>query len=318
MSEEQKISVIGKIKGAINRLPFNNLVAKVPALAKFSGYVNYAASVLILLIVVVGLSPSTSVKPAVNELKKVNNEAARFWIHMIEENGIDAISDKKSLIGVAVENDNYDLVKACIKSGANVNLRQPSYTPITVAAYRGNTDIVELLIKNKAALIDPTDERRDVVDAAIETLNEDIIKLILPRVPKSEINFLDEQNKRQESYLVGEVIRSSKKLNIFINLINNYGYRTKEHFGNLLDSLRFRQAKDLPELIKAIKNNLSEKRSKTVFKDTITNIENMIDWRYASYGGKFDKTSPEEIEVQKQINELISWLEKEGYERKSK
>ena len=61
MSEEEKESeslgdkaksFAGKAKEIINKLPFNNLAQKVPALAKFAGYANYAFCVLVLLLLV--------------------------------------------------------------------------------------------------------------------------------------------------------------------------------------------------------------------------------------------------------------------------
>lgn len=49
-------SVFEKIKGLINKLPFNNLAAKVPALAKISSYANYAfCALLVLLILVIAI-----------------------------------------------------------------------------------------------------------------------------------------------------------------------------------------------------------------------------------------------------------------------
>ena len=53
-------SVVEKVKEAINKLPFNNLVGKIPALAKFSGYANYAACALAVILVVAVAKPSSS------------------------------------------------------------------------------------------------------------------------------------------------------------------------------------------------------------------------------------------------------------------
>ena len=73
----------------------------------------------------------------------------------IEDNGIDAIYDNTTLLKVAIDSENYDLVKACIKSGANINLQPDEYRtlPIVQAIEKNNAKIVELLIKNKAVLV---------------------------------------------------------------------------------------------------------------------------------------------------------------------
>lgn len=305
-------SVFDKVKCAISKLPFNNLVSKIPVLAKFSGYANYAASAVALLILGIVFSPSNNVKAAVKELKKVNDETARFWITMIKENGIDAIYEKTTLLKVAVDSENYNLVKACIKSGANVNLQPSEWTflPIVKAIYENNAEIVKLLIKNKATLVVPYERRNkgDAVDATLYTLDENIIKLVLTKVPKSELNFLYNQNNRNERiYDSGD----KKRMNTLINLINNYEYKTAYNFDGLLYFIKHAYTKDIPPLIKAIKTTALETYHKEKYKQTA--IYYIEDWRERS---KLDKTSSEEIKVQEQIEELISWLEKQGYERK--
>ncbi len=49
---EKAKSFAGKAKDAINKLPFNTMAQKVPALAKFAAYANYAFCVLVLLLLV--------------------------------------------------------------------------------------------------------------------------------------------------------------------------------------------------------------------------------------------------------------------------
>lgn len=310
---EGTASVIGKIKEVIAKLPFNNLVGKIPALAKFSGYANYAACVLAVLVLGKLLVPSNSVKPAVNELKKINDEHARFWINMIEANGIDAIYDEESLIGVAVKSNNYDLVEACIKSGANINLHQnaaSSYgsTPVVIAVQNDYANIVELLIKNKAVLVEHDHQYYDALHATLSYLDEDIMKLVLPKVPKSEINFLDKNNKREE--LSYQAHSGGKDL---VNMINNYGYKTKENFHVLALSIIYFDDEELPQLIKAIKTTASESyhKKQPYASEFITQVENAWETRMGH-----SENDPAENEKQK--NDLISWLEKQGYGRKAK
>ena len=313
---EGTTSVVGKIKGAIAKLPFNNLVGKIPALAKFSGYANYVACALAVIILGILFAPSNSVKPAVNELKKINNESARFWIRMIEENGIDAISDKETLLTIAVKNDNYDLAEACIKSGANVNLHQDATqyfvgsSPITIAVQNGYSDIAELLIKNKALLVEPDNQYIDAVYETLRNLNEDMMKLILPKVSKSEINFLNEKNKRKEFKYNFNDKDVAKE---FVNLINNYGYKTKDNFSELPYAMRAFEDDEFPQLVKAIKTMASESyyKDKYYAAKFITYVEEA--WNIRK--GRFKDVS---AEVEKQKDDLISWLEKQGYERESK
>ena len=57
----------GKLKGLIDKLPFNGMVAKVPALAKVAGFANYAAcalGVLLLVVVVAVATPDKGGKQA--------------------------------------------------------------------------------------------------------------------------------------------------------------------------------------------------------------------------------------------------------------
>ena len=49
----------GKVEGFIDKLPFNGMAQKVPALAKVAGYANYAACALGILLVVVVVAVAT-------------------------------------------------------------------------------------------------------------------------------------------------------------------------------------------------------------------------------------------------------------------
>lgn len=53
----EKTNFIEKAKGAINKLPFNNLAGKVPALAKVAGYANYAFCALAVVLLVAIFMP---------------------------------------------------------------------------------------------------------------------------------------------------------------------------------------------------------------------------------------------------------------------
>ena len=64
---ERATVIIKKIKESINKLPFNNLFGKIPALSKFSSYANYGFCVLVLMVLSLsigfsGNSGSTNIK----------------------------------------------------------------------------------------------------------------------------------------------------------------------------------------------------------------------------------------------------------------
>lgn len=73
---EKAKSFAGKAKEAIKKLPFNNLAQKVPALAKFAGYANYAACVLALLLVVVILTATGHNKSGSSDHAKLKSVEA--------------------------------------------------------------------------------------------------------------------------------------------------------------------------------------------------------------------------------------------------
>lgn len=98
---------------------------------------------------------SCGVGPAVKELKKINDETARYWIKFIKENGINAIDrDGDVLITWAADVNNTALVKACIKSGAdvNINLNEIRLTPLQYALCNDNPEMIKALVNNKAVL----------------------------------------------------------------------------------------------------------------------------------------------------------------------
>lgn len=323
MSEKAK-SIIGKIKVAIAKLPFGSLVAKVPALAKFSGYANYVACILVLIILGGLIAPSHSVGPAVKELKKINNENARFWIKMIEKNGIDAIYDKETLLTEAIDGNNYNLVAACIKSGANVNLHPSEYSnsPVARAVKNSNEKIVELLIKNKAVLVEQKYMNSDALQYALAMMNMDILKVVMPNISKADIDFTSGDNKRKEIDYLGEYGHDSKVCKSFLALVNDWGYKPKKNFYYLRALIYSVKAEDIPNLIATIKKVAKENFYKEKYgKEVIKGVKYQLDYRKTKLEETYWKKRvevPEEIKkeeekVRKQVEELISWLEKEGY-----
>lgn len=109
---------------------------------------------LVLLVALSFIITSCGVGPAVKELKKYNTPTSRYWIDFIKKNGINAIdSDGDLLLVAATLENNFPLVKACIKSGADVNRYVKGYYPAIYYAVRDDySDIARLLVKNKAVV----------------------------------------------------------------------------------------------------------------------------------------------------------------------
>ena len=186
MAEEAK-SVVGKIKDAINKLPFENLAKKVPALAKFAGYANYAFCALVLVVIgAIASGGGSGVQPAVNELKKINDQPSRYWIKFITENGINAIDgDGDILLVEAAKSNNLPLVKACVKSGADVNLYVKGKAPaVSYAVQNNNLEMLKYLIQENAVIYG---ENIDAVYIAckLPPRDDEIYKILIENYPKS-------------------------------------------------------------------------------------------------------------------------------------
>ena len=148
--------------------------------------------ILLIAIATSFIATSCGVGPAVKELKKYNNPASRYWIDFIKENGINAIDDDGDiLLLTAVIENNLPLAKACIKSGANVNLYVNIKDPALVYAVRnGNPDMIRLLIKNKAVI---KDENFDCIRMLVKyyDVSNDTIDAILSGVNKNMLDYSD-------------------------------------------------------------------------------------------------------------------------------
>lgn len=94
---------------------------------------------------------SCGVGPVVKELKKINDNDSRYWSEFIKKNGINAIDqDRDTVLIYAVQKNNTDLIKACIKSGADVNLIPQNVPPIFYCVANKNIEMVNLFLKNNA------------------------------------------------------------------------------------------------------------------------------------------------------------------------
>ena len=110
----------------------------------------------------VNLKKSILVKAEKDHQTKLNGK----FIDAVSENNIDLASKlikqganvnysgdywRRSALGFAVKNENKGLVQLLIDHGANVNVQDVhGCTPLFNAAYRGNFEIVQILINHKA------------------------------------------------------------------------------------------------------------------------------------------------------------------------
>jgi ankyrin repeat protein len=82
-------------------------------------------------------------------------------INLIIEKGWDIDSfrqNSQTILMIAVQKGNFDLVKKCIKCGANVNLKdEDGFTALIYSAFHDNIEISKYLIKSGADITIKTD-----------------------------------------------------------------------------------------------------------------------------------------------------------------
>ncbi len=103
------------------------------------------------------LLTSCGVGPVVKELKKINDHDSRYWAEFVKKNGINAIDyEEDTVLQYALENYNHDLIKACIKCGANVNLTTKNAPLLYYPVAHKDIELVELFLKKGAVVIGET------------------------------------------------------------------------------------------------------------------------------------------------------------------
>jgi len=144
---------------------------------------------------------SCGVGPAVKELKKINDENARYWAEFIKKNGINAIDyENDTVLLYALDTNNTDLVKACIKCGADVNLTRKQPPLIVYPVLRKDTELVNLFLK-KGAVVIGKDYYQDSLKYIAEGFSpynpcdenaKKIIDLLFTKVTLTDINRIAE------------------------------------------------------------------------------------------------------------------------------
>lgn len=147
--------------------------------------------ILLIAIATSFIATSCGVGPAVKELKKYNNPTSRYWIDFIKENGINAIDDDgDTLLLTAVIENNLPLAKACIKSGADVNLFPHYKNPaLWVAVSYNNVEMVKFLLDNKAKVVS---DDYDMIRSSLafdEKRETEIFDLLFSKVSIDDLNY---------------------------------------------------------------------------------------------------------------------------------
>jgi ankyrin repeat protein len=91
-----------------------------------------------------------------------------------------------------------DVVKTLIGLGANVNANSEDGTVLTAACYKSNTELVKILLKQHADVNVKNNAGTTPLMFAILAENEEIVELLL--VNKADINAMDNANKSVKEY----------------------------------------------------------------------------------------------------------------------
>lgn len=146
---------------------------------------------------------SCGVGPAVKELKKINDENARYWAEFIKKNGINAIDyENDTVLLYALDTNNTDLVKACIKCGADVNLTRKQPPLIVYPVLNKDVELVKLFLSKGAIVIgnnDYQDSLKYIVKGFSQYYHFDedakrIIDLLFTKVTLDDINSIAKDN----------------------------------------------------------------------------------------------------------------------------
>lgn len=90
---------------------------------------------------------------------------------------------KVSVLITAINNEHIEMVKALIKSKADVNWKDGfNSTALMYAAAKGNIEMVNLLLENGADVTADDGKGNTVLTAAAESKNTELIKLIQQRL----------------------------------------------------------------------------------------------------------------------------------------
>ena len=222
---------------------------------------------------------SCGVGPAVNELKKINDENARYWAEFIKKNGINAIDyENDTVLLYALDTNNTDLVKACIKCGADVNLTRKQPPLIVYPALNKDVELVKLFL-NKGAIVIGNNDYQDSLKYIVKgfsqynPFDEDakrIIDLLFTKVKLDDINSIAKDN--GAGYFAYYSSGSKKAFEAIFDNIIYKGYElTEKDIYNIYNFL------SLDKLHEVILDNLDKVSLHWVFQSVINFDQYMQD-----------------------------------------
>lgn len=165
--------------------------------------------------------------PLFYAIKKNNIDIAKILI----ENGADINTKDRyhvSPIHFVVENYYIDMLKLLIEKGVDINdnYRRRRYVPLHIAVYKGNFNIVQLLIDNHACLNVKNDDGDTALHHALKYKQPDIAKLLI----ENDID-LSMKNSSLDTYLhcaiyyrYSDIARILIEKGVDIDAINSYKY----------------------------------------------------------------------------------------------
>jgi hypothetical protein len=216
--------------------------------------------------------------PVVKILDQYNNELSRYWKAFITENGIDAIDDDgDSLLSVAIESNNIELVKAVLKCKIESN-RYAQYrttyvgsgygvTALGVAVSQSKIDpsIIEALLKNGDSPKTYGENgavNMDVLSWAVRNHDLDIIGITLPYYTKDMLDYtnVDELTMISYTYLPGyqrgELDESAERIQILKTLYDK-GYKPSPiDFNKILEAYIYKIDKSEAGILRPIIDGL--------------------------------------------------------------
>lgn len=102
-----KNSILTKVDGFINKLPFNGMAAKLPILQRFSKYANYAVCVLAVLLLLSIFTAKNPVDSYLDDYEKLVNSMAKVMIQY--ENGdITEREAERKIMNIIAESEEFD------------------------------------------------------------------------------------------------------------------------------------------------------------------------------------------------------------------
>lgn len=102
-----KNSILAKVDGFINKLPFNGMAAKLPILQRFSKYANYAVCVLAVLLLLSIFTAKNPVDSYLDDYEKLVNSMAKVMIQY--ENGdITEREAERKIMNIIAESEELD------------------------------------------------------------------------------------------------------------------------------------------------------------------------------------------------------------------